>query len=277
MYVNEYGLKEESAMEIIVPSSFAEETMCYVNGIGRFYCRKFHRAENQPSWTVLLGFLVSGRVKVDVYGARRFVNPGQVVLIEKDQVFSYECREESELIWVRCGGRTLDPYVRFLLNRNAGPVFTMPDPEMVHKIFLELLDTVSTEKNEEHKTSLRLVQIFTALADCSVHDEKDLNSRVLKKYMREHYSEPLSLAALTELTGLSQSYLIRSFRRETGTTPHEYLLNYRLQKSMEKLRMTDDSIEEISKQCGFNSTSHYARTFRKELKMTPSDFRKLKL
>ncbi|MTL76553.1 AraC family transcriptional regulator, partial [Turicibacter sanguinis] len=49
---------------------------------------------------------------------------------------------------------------------------------------------------------------------------------------------------------------------------------YRLEKSLFLLKTTNYTITEIALQCGFNSSSYFTETFRKELNCTPSDYRK---
>lgn len=277
MQVRRTGIAEGSTMELVIPSSLAQETLYYVTGWGRFLCTGDYRVERCISKINRLILIVSGRLKVNAYGGNRFAGPGQIVLIGKGETYSCLCRENCEMIWIGCGGKTMASYLEFLLNRNAGPVFTPVDTERIRSLFDTITESVSSERNEQHAVSVHLEEIFAELARCSSKETHMINSGMLMRFMREHYSEQLMLSDLTGYSGMSQSYLIRSFRKDTGSTPHEYLLRYRLQRAMERLLQTDDSIEEISEACGFNSTSHFARAFKKMLNMTPSDFRKLQL
>lgn len=275
MKVKQRGLSENSTMEMLLPSSLVRETMYYLIGWGRFFCTPDYFVERSHMTSNLLVYVVSGRIKLRAYGANRFAGAGQVIMIGADAPHAIWCREDAELLWLRCGGVTMDSYMRFLLNRSASPVFGLENPEKMHDLFEKVIECARDEEGREHETSLYLTEIFTELA--APGSEDDMSSTVLMRYMREHYSEPLMLSDLTQFSGLSQSYLIRAFRKDTGSTPHEYLLNYRLQKAMEMLRETDEPIETISDRCGFNSTSHFARAFKKTTNLTPSEFRKMKM
>jgi transcriptional regulator GlxA family with amidase domain len=57
-------------------------------------------------------------------------------------------------------------------------------------------------------------------------------------------------------------------------TPWEYLIHYRIQKSIELLTKTDMSITEIGYATGFASASHYTKTFREMMGCTPAKYRK---
>ncbi len=275
MKVKQKGLSENSTMEMLLPSSLARETLYYVIGWGRFFCSTEYFVERSRMTSNILVFVVSGRIKLRAYGANRFAGAGQVIMIGADAPHTVWCREDAELLWIRCKGVTMDSYMRFLLNRSASPVFDTEDPEKMHRLFEKVAECAGDEQCREYETSQYLTEIFTQLAAPNVDEE--INSQVLMRYMREHYNEPLLLSDLTEFSGLSQSYLIRAFRRDTGSTPHEYLLNYRLRKAMEMLRESDEPIETISERCGFNSTSHFARAFKKTTDLTPSEFRKMKM
>ena len=95
------------------------------------------------------------------------------------------------------------------------------------------------------------------------------------KYIQRGYAQPIALEELAAHCGMSASHLIRCFKKHLSCTPHEYLLQYRLRQSKRLLQATEDSIEEIADACGFNSASHFARTFKAVNGMTPTAFRAL--
>lgn len=277
MKIKQRGVSENSTMGMSLPSSLVRETLYYVIGWGRFFCTPDYAVERSRMTSNLLVYVVSGRIKLRAYGANRFAGAGQIIMIGADAPHAVWCREDAELLWLRCGGVTMDPYMDFLLNRTASPVFSPADPEKMHTLFRQVIECAEDKKGREYEVSQYLTEIFMQLATRGDSTDADMNSTVLMRYMREHYSEPLMLSDLTKFSGLSQSYLIRAFRKDTGSTPHEYLLNYRLEKAMEMLRETAEPIETISDRCGFNSTSHFARAFKKTTDLTPSEFRKMKM
>ena len=277
MKVREKGVTEDSTMEMLLPSSLVRKTLYYVTGWGKFSCTTDYSVERIGMKSNLLLLVVDGRLKLHAYGANRFASSGQLVLIGHDAPHTIWCREPSRLLWILCGGETMDSYIHFLLNRSSSPVFSLSESDEMRELFEKVIESAADEESREHETSQYLTEIFTRLATRSSVDDSEMNSAEVMRYVREHYSEPLMLSDLTEFSGLSQSYLIRAFRKDTGSTPHEYLLNYRLQKAMEMLHETDEPIETISDRCGFNSTSHFARAFKKTTDLTPSEFRKMKL
>lgn len=93
-------------------------------------------------------------------------------------------------------------------------------------------------------------------------------------YLNDHYNQKLSNAELLEIANLSPYYFIRLFKKETGKTPHEYLLNIKIEKAKELLAYTGYSITEICFLCGFTEHSHFSKVFKKTTGITPLSYRK---
>jgi AraC family transcriptional regulator len=84
----------------------------------------------------------------------------------------------------------------------------------------------------------------------------------------------LSLQALANESGYSRSHFIQMFRAATGYSPHNYLLNLRLERARDLLRNPSISLIDIALECGFSSHSHMSRLFRRTIGITPSDYRR---
>lgn len=63
------------------------------------------------------------------------------------------------------------------------------------------------------------------------------------------------------------------FKKHHLKSPIEYLISFRLNKSMELLQSTSLSISEIASRTGFGSVSYYIEKFRKQMGITPSQYR----
>lgn len=95
----------------------------------------------------------------------------------------------------------------------------------------------------------------------------------LIKYINDHMSSDISLDDLSIVSGYSKSHLIRAFRQTFGQTPHQYIIERRLEKSLEILTHSHISIREAAKICGFSSNSHLTECFKKAYGETPQQFR----
>lgn len=93
-------------------------------------------------------------------------------------------------------------------------------------------------------------------------------------YIKQNYASALSLDDLSKIANMSKQGLTSAFKRSTGKTPIEYLNYIRLQNSKEFLKYTDHSIGEISELCGFSNVYYFSNTFKKNIGVSPSMFRK---
>ena len=92
-------------------------------------------------------------------------------------------------------------------------------------------------------------------------------------YIGEHYGEQnISVGAIAQHLGLSESHLSHLFRKETDYTILNYLTRYRIHKAMELLRDCRLKVYEIAEQVGYRDITYFSATFKKVVGMTPSEF-----
>ena len=94
-----------------------------------------------------------------------------------------------------------------------------------------------------------------------------------RNYITSHYREKIYLNDIAEALGVSPSYLSRLFHRETGTRIQDYITMVRVQKASNMLKYSDESISRIAEIVGFPSQSYMGKVFKKQLDMTPREYR----
>ncbi|MCL6633215.1 MAG: bifunctional transcriptional activator/DNA repair enzyme AdaA [Alicyclobacillus herbarius] len=107
-------------------------------------------------------------------------------------------------------------------------------------------------------------------------DEELVQSAI--EIMEQRYQDPLTLDTLARELAISPYHLHRIFKRLTGTTPADYVLDKRLRVAKEALRNERyRTVTDIAMGVGFRSTSHFSTVFRKETGYSPSDYREFHL
>jgi AraC-like DNA-binding protein len=86
-------------------------------------------------------------------------------------------------------------------------------------------------------------------------------------------SHDLGLADLAETVGLSPFHFLRLFKRETGVTPHRFLMQTRIRRAIALLRGTSRSVTEIAFDVGFGDLSNFINAFRREVGVSPRRYR----
>ncbi|NJM36255.1 MAG: helix-turn-helix transcriptional regulator [Rhodomicrobium sp.] len=87
------------------------------------------------------------------------------------------------------------------------------------------------------------------------------------------HDHELRLEDVARCVGLSTGFFHRAFNDTTGLTPLAYIQRQRIERAMQLLNNRDLSITNIAIGVGFLSPSHFARLFRKQTGLTPSEYR----
>jgi AraC family transcriptional regulator len=93
-------------------------------------------------------------------------------------------------------------------------------------------------------------------------------------YIGDNIAEDLSLSQLASIAGMSPHYFSELFRQSTGQTPHSFVLFRRIDRAKEQLRDSNHSVIDAAVECGFQNASHFARTFRRFVGVTPREFQR---
>lgn len=97
--------------------------------------------------------------------------------------------------------------------------------------------------------------------------------RRVADYVDAHLAEPMRIAELAELVGVSPGYFHRAFRETVGKTPLDFINCRRVQRAMQLLQRDDAPMAAIARRVGFVSPSHFTRTFRQVTGINPSRYR----
>ena len=97
--------------------------------------------------------------------------------------------------------------------------------------------------------------------------------RKVLEYISEHYTEKISLADLSQLTGLSMFYLSNLIKKETDLSLTENINRIRIEESKKLLSGSSISILEVAQLVGFRYQNHFASTFKKYTGLSPSEYR----
>lgn len=94
----------------------------------------------------------------------------------------------------------------------------------------------------------------------------------ITEYVNEHLHEEVKLIELAAIAQISPYHFLRLFKQSTGLTPHQYILQRRIDKAKYLLQESKLSITDIAFRVGFCDQSHLTRCFKRLLGMTPKQF-----
>ncbi len=113
---------------------------------------------------------------------------------------------------------------------------------------------------------------FSVAMAAQAAERKSLQS--LQVWIAENLAKDLSVEVLAERAAMSARNFARVFARELGNTPARYVEQVRVEAARTQLAATDDSVDQIASRCGFSSAELLRRSFLRQFKVAPSQYRK---
>jgi len=156
----------------------------------------------------------------------------------------------------------------------------MADP-LVRQIGLALMAEAAGAGNRlyaeslGHTLAMHLVHHYAASSQRRVFTGGLSGSRLrrVQDFINDHLAEDVTLAEMADAAGLSPFHFARAFKRSTGRTPQQYVIERRIERAMQLLAKSALPLIEISAHAGFKNQSHFTTAFRRLTAMTPKAYR----
>ncbi len=123
---------------------------------------------------------------------------------------------------------------------------------------------------------IHLLRHYSAVTQTITSENRSLTRTQLQQaidYIHTHLDQDLSLVEIAEVINISPTYFSTLFKRATGTSPHQYVIQKRVERAKMMLAKTELTIADIALQVGFSSQSHLTQHFKRFTGMTPKQFR----
>jgi len=95
-----------------------------------------------------------------------------------------------------------------------------------------------------------------------------------QNWIAEHYNERAPVASMVRLSGIAERSFKRRFQQATGMAPLQYVHTLRLEEAKQMLESTDQPIEAIANEIGYEDAAFFSRLFRRNVNLTPAQYRK---
>lgn len=178
-------------------------------------------------------------------------------------------------------------YMKHILkNPSLASIHFTPDTGWQRDVLerLECIRLLDKERplSEELRIQIALLEIWQRIYE-HVDPEKAGDTengrdteriRTIMEYIQKHYQEKITLEDLAEQIHLCRSESCRLFKRYMNESMFDYLLDYRVERSLELLRQSDLNVTQVAGLSGFSNSGYYARIFRRKMGCTPLEYRK---
>lgn len=276
MRSTELNVLPESDYYICTPSIQTQSTFLYPTCLGYFeYAPGYDLYRNNYD-SFLLMYIVSGQCHIEVNGKTVTAKKNQIVFVDCFKPHRYYSSTGWNALWLHFNGIVARPYFELITEDRI--LFTLTDTYTFEKCLRRIYHSFHIGK--PLKDALISQYITTALTELIIArnesspsvQKKDIIEETLH-YIHEHLCENLTLQDLSSRVSLSPFYFTRLFKRETGFSPHEYLIESRVNAAKFMLKNSSESIKNITFSTGFSSESAFCSTFKKKVGLTPSAYR----
>lgn len=247
--------------------------------IGWHKCNDLYRYTYEHGNTNhLLFFTVRGSGYLVMNQQKYTIPAGSITLIPRGTPCQYGTPKNGlwEFYWLHTAGSVatqfLDPIAQ------SGNYVTDFEPGYNYVQQLEELMRLCSKR--EHNADLFISGHLSELLHHTVirlsetPENTSLSSRAIS-YIEHHFHAHLTVEETAQMLYVSPAHLIRTFKKETGYTPHEYLTEYRLMIAAQLLEFGHQRVDEIAVNTGFSSPSHFISSFRKQYGCTPLQYRSM--
>lgn len=227
-------------------------------------------------------FIREGAGKISIEGVTYDPKPGQLIVIPQGKRHSFDSSG---------AGRYKKYYCHFKANAGTYSLFdvidcaymiTVADENKVVELFENLLaheqeETVHGSLMKKSEV-LRLLAVFleqTEIRGTHLRASSLTMMNRIADYIDTHVDQMLTVEALAQKANLHPSYFCQLFKKTLGMSPVRYINHVRMEKAKKMLSQTDLLVGQIAERTGFLNVYYFSTSFKKQMDMTPSNYRKL--
>ena len=269
----------EYSHEIIVPNDDLPFKMFIFEGSQGGYIRQKHWHRSIEIFAVF-----DGEMEFYLNDKRYPLHPGEFMLVNSNELHSIYAPKKNKTLVIQIPVATFERYYTddgFIYFSHSSRI----QDEEVMGLFEEMYHVYAEKKNGyEYKVQslyYRLLYLLvskyrkTDLDAEKIRANKKLNKlSTITDYMKQNYSTELSLESIARTFNYSPTYLSRMFRKYAQMSYKTYLDDLRLRHAYNDLMNTDLSIGMVAEKNGFAGSKAFARVFKEQYGVLPSEYRK---
>jgi YesN/AraC family two-component response regulator len=226
-------------------------------------------------------YMVSGKCSYFIEDKSYEVQTGDVVLIPENIIHRTKYSQETHLrILIECSGDFVPRETREALSELY---YVYRNPNLAPEIHASLKRIEKEYKNPDSyskniiEAEIKLL-IYSIVRNKNTRKETSDKDSLIDKvvsYVKENFSQDITLSSVAKAHFVSQEHLSRTFKKETGFGFNEYLTIVRLRYAEERLKKRDaESISKIAYDAGFNDSNYFSDKFKRAYGVSPLKYSK---
>lgn len=206
----------------------------------------------------------------------------QGFMIFPDQITTYYADKEVpwEYVWIEFDGLRVKSILEIAGLTQESPIYRAKSKNLREEMMKEMLYIVHNSESSPFHLIGHLYLFLDYLARSSASIKLNQGSQLRDFYIHEalayiehNFQNDISVEDIAKVCGLNRTYFGKIFKEAVGKTPQEFLLNYRMVKATEFLKLTQLSIRDIGQAVGYENQLHFSRAFKNIYGMSPREWR----
>lgn len=200
--------------------------------------------------------------------------PGQITTYYADQTLPWE------YVWIEFDGLRVKEAIDLTELTKDSPVYHPRSKELRELMMNEMLYISRHEKESPFHLIGHLYLFLDYLTQSAKSTRLVQSSRMSDYYIKEainfieqNFQNNISIEDIAAVCGINRSYFGKIFRKSVGHSPQEFLMNYRMVKATELLKLTSLSIADIGSAVGYENQLHFSRAFKTIYGISPREWR----
>ena len=185
-----------------------------------------------------------------------------------------------EYVWVEFDGLRAKEIIKIAGLTPDSPVYHAHSKELREEMKKELI-YMAEHGNESPFHLIGHLYLFIdymsrSSASMRLSSEGSVRDFYIKEalsYIEQNFQNDISVEGIAEVCGLNRSYFGRIFKDAVGKSPKEFLMDYRMVKAAELLKLTTLSIGDVGNAVGYPNQLHFSRAFKNTYGVSPREWR----
>ncbi len=222
-----------------------------------------------------LMYITSGQLYINIDGKEHIAKKGSVVIFPQKYPYRYRGNPPAHYLYTHFTGSYADAFLKECGFNNLPCIIENDfNIELQDKLLL-MIDTFYIKSPLYIQKCACLLQEILIDIYKNVLDKADNSPlKASLKHIHSFFTSKIDVPALAKIENLSNSRYVALFKKQTGKSPNEYIINLRLQLAKSLLENTSMSIRQISERVGYADQYFFSRLFKKHLGLSPQGYRK---
>jgi len=228
-----------------------------------------------------LHFILSGQGHFYIHNKHYIIHENQYFLVPPDVLSFYKADMETpwSYVWICFNGDLVPIMLEHCHTNETSPIQNFPYVNDVRDIIFQMMKYPELTPANECYIQSGLYAVFAKMQEAAKSSYNDIESNdniyitQAMDYILSNSTPDITVMDVANYLHISRSYLFALFKKHLNTSPQRFLTMSRITNARELLSRTDIPVAIIANSCGYQNPFAFSRAFKKEMGMTPTEYR----